>query len=267
VALSNATLDVALGFSSAVGDRFTIVDCVLLGGSYTGTFQGLPQNSLFTVGTATFQITYMYQQLVILTHVAAPAVAFQIVAPTSAPSGTAFDVTVIAVDPDGNIDTNYQGTVTFATSDTDPGVVLPADYTFQASDQGMATFPGGVILVTLGDQTLTATDTTSGITGTTTVTVAASGSPPVHAPHSGTGRGQFAFPVLAPVQASSSPSVSPAPAQAARAAAMLPESPEAAQADRLFAESAAESGRLVLSRWQPDALPDWSEAGLLDRAL
>jgi hypothetical protein len=66
---------------------------------------------------------------------------------------------------------NYTGTIHFTTSDMDPGVVLPPDYTFQASDAGMVTFPGGVTLVTVGDQTLTATDTVSGITGTATVTV------------------------------------------------------------------------------------------------
>ncbi len=112
---------------------------------------------------------------------AAPAVALQVVAPASAMSGMAFDVTVIAVDPYGNTDTNYQGTVTFSSSDTDPDVVLPPDYTFQAADAGMATFPGGVTLLTPGDQTLTATDTQSGITGASTVTVTAGGNAPTTA--------------------------------------------------------------------------------------
>jgi streptogramin lyase len=110
---------------------------------------------------------------------AAPAVALQIVAPASAASGVAFDVTVIAQDPYGNTDTNYAGTVTISTSDPDPGVVLPPDYTFQASDAGMVTFPGGVTLITLGDQTLTATDTVSGVTGTATVTVTSGAAPGV----------------------------------------------------------------------------------------
>jgi len=66
---------------------------------------------------------------------------------------------------------NYAGTATWTSSDTDSGVVLPADYTFQASDSGMHLFPAGVTLITLGDQTLTATDTVSGITGSATVTV------------------------------------------------------------------------------------------------
>jgi hypothetical protein len=84
---------------------------------------------------------------------------------------------VIAVDPYGNTDTHYQGTVTFGTSDGDPGVVLPPDYTFQPADGGMVTFPGGATLITPGDQTLTATDTTSGITGAATVTVTAGPAP------------------------------------------------------------------------------------------
>jgi hypothetical protein len=109
--------------------------------------------------------------------VAAPAVAFRVLAPASVASGTPFDVTLAAVDPYGNTDTHYQGTVTFATSDPDPGVVLPPDYTFQPSDAGMATFPGGVTLIPPGDQTLTVTDTVSGITGGATVTVTAGDGP------------------------------------------------------------------------------------------
>jgi hypothetical protein len=62
--------------------------------------------------------------------------------------------------------------VTFRSSDTDPGVVLPASYTFTAADQGMHTFSGGCTLITAGNQTLTATDTADPtITGTVTVTV------------------------------------------------------------------------------------------------
>jgi WD40 repeat protein len=99
---------------------------------------------------------------------------FLITAASTAVSGTPFDITVTALDPAGNIDTSYPGTVTFTTSDPDPGVVLPADYTFTIGDgvdNGVHTFPGGVTLVTGGAQTLTVTDTASGITGSATVTV------------------------------------------------------------------------------------------------
>jgi hypothetical protein len=104
----------------------------------------------------------------------APGNRFQITAASSAVSGTPFDLTVTALDLYGNIDTNYQGTVTFSTTDPDSGVVLPADYTFTTGvggDNGVHTFSGGVTLVTVGDQTLTASDTVNGIAGSATITV------------------------------------------------------------------------------------------------
>ncbi len=106
-----------------------------------------------------------------LVNTPAPAVAFQVLAPDSVASGTPFDVTVLAVDPYGNIDTNYTGTVHFSTSDGDPGVVLPDDYTFQPDDAGQVTFAGGVTLMTPGDQVLTVADVDSGIMGSATIAV------------------------------------------------------------------------------------------------
>jgi hypothetical protein len=99
------------------------------------------------------------------------AVFFAVSAQASVTSGAPFDVTITAMDPYGNTAVNYQGTVTFSTSDTDPGIALPADYTFTAADAGVHTFTGGVTLSTPGDQTITATDTASGITRTVTVTI------------------------------------------------------------------------------------------------
>jgi hypothetical protein len=101
------------------------------------------------------------------------AVFYAIAAPVSVPSGTGFDLTITAADPYGTIDVNYQGTVTFSTSDSDPSIVLPADYTFTADDRGVHTFPGAVTLSTPGDQTITVTDTASGMTRTVTITVVA----------------------------------------------------------------------------------------------
>jgi hypothetical protein len=106
----------------------------------------------------------------------APAVQFIVTAPAQVTSGVPVDLMVTAEDAYGNIDTNYQGTVTFSTTDPDPGVVLPANYTFTAADAGVHTFTntgrGETILITLGDQTITVTDTTDGtITGSATVTV------------------------------------------------------------------------------------------------
>ena len=56
-----------------------------------------------------------------------------------------------------------------ATTDTDPNVVLPPDYTFSRADGGMATFAAGVTLFTPGGDTLTATDPLTGITGSVVV--------------------------------------------------------------------------------------------------
>jgi hypothetical protein len=102
---------------------------------------------------------------------AAAAVALQVLAPAGATSGAAFDVTILAVDPYGNIDTHYAGTVTFTTSDTDPAVVLPVDYVFSAADGGTHTFSGGFTLVTPGDQTLTAADLDGGFSASLTLPV------------------------------------------------------------------------------------------------
>jgi WD40 repeat protein len=85
-------------------------------------------------------------------------------------------VTVSARDAFGHIATGYTGTVTFSTSDPDPGVVLPADYTFTPADGGIHTFTntglGETTLVTPGAQTITATDTADDtITGSAVTTV------------------------------------------------------------------------------------------------
>jgi hypothetical protein len=136
------------------------------------TFAGA--TALYTAGTGDVTVTDTGSGITGSAFVnvqAAPAVAFQVIAPASAVSGTPFDVTLVAVDPYGNTDTNYQGTVTWTTTDPDPGVQLPADYTFQPNDAGIVTFPGGVTLITPGDQFITATDTLSGITGSADVTV------------------------------------------------------------------------------------------------
>jgi hypothetical protein len=113
-----------------------------------------------------------------LTNIAAAANHFAITTDAADPDipGTPFDVTVYAVDAYGNVDSNYRGTVTWTTTDPDPGVQLPADYTFQPGDQGMVTFAGGVTLITPGEQVITAMDTADPtITGSATVTVSSAG--------------------------------------------------------------------------------------------
>src|SRR5205823_10447987 len=91
---------------------------------------------------------------------------------TEVVSGAAFDVTVTALDAYGHIASGYLGTVTISSTDTDPGILLPADYTFTADDQGVHTFVAGCTLLTAGSQTLAASDTAdSTISGSAAVTV------------------------------------------------------------------------------------------------
>jgi hypothetical protein len=102
------------------------------------------------------------------------ATSFRIDAPNSVPSGMPFDVTVTALDAYNHVAAGYTGTVTFTTTDTAKGVVLPADYTFTPDDNGSHTFTdtGETTLITPGDQAITATDTQNdSITGNATVTV------------------------------------------------------------------------------------------------
>jgi hypothetical protein len=115
----------------------------------------------------------------------ASASTFLVSAPDTVQAGLPFDVTVTAVDPYNQVAVGYTGTVTFTTSDPDPGVVLPADYTFTLDDAGVHTFAdsglGETTLITPGDQTLTVMDTADNtITGSATITVNAG---PVPAPH------------------------------------------------------------------------------------
>jgi parallel beta-helix repeat protein len=92
--------------------------------------------------------------------------------PSTTTAGVAGSFTVSALDTYGNLVTNYTGTVSFAS--TDLSAQLPANYTFQASDHGTATF--SATLVSAGLRTISVTDTTTGITGkqqNITVTAAA----------------------------------------------------------------------------------------------
>jgi hypothetical protein len=82
------------------------------------------------------------------------------------------------VDPFGQLALGYTGTVTFSTTDPDPGVVLPAAYTFTAADRGTHTFSAQFTLMTPGDQTLTADDAARGFSASAVVTVQGAGPAP-----------------------------------------------------------------------------------------
>jgi hypothetical protein len=95
---------------------------------------------------------------------------FSVSAPSSSTAGSAFTITVTALTGSNAVATGYTGTVHFTSSDGQ--AVLPANYTFTATDAGVHTFTNGVTLKTAGSQAVTATDTvTSTITGSASVSV------------------------------------------------------------------------------------------------
>jgi hypothetical protein len=100
----------------------------------------------------------------------ASASAFVLTAPATVTAGTAFDLTVQAVDPFSQTAAGYTGTVTF--SSTDAQAVLPGNYTFKIADAGVVPFTGLTTLLSAGDQTVALADTTAGsITGSAAVFV------------------------------------------------------------------------------------------------
>jgi hypothetical protein len=130
--------------------------------------------TLYTAGAQDVTVTDALNNLsgtIDVNVVAGAAVAFKLVTPSTVPSGTAFTITVVAVDAYGNTDTNYTGTIRFSTDDTGTGVVMPPDYTFQSADGGVATFPNGATLIGPGIQTIYVTDLAGAIAGSVAVTV------------------------------------------------------------------------------------------------
>src|SRR5713226_8998342 len=92
---------------------------------------------------------------------------FSVSAPATITAGTAFQVTVSALDSSNNVVPGYSGTVHFAS--TDAQAVLPADSPLTS---GTGTF--SVKLKTATGQTITVTDTAS-LTGTSSGTAVSAG--------------------------------------------------------------------------------------------
>jgi hypothetical protein len=207
-------LSVSAPQSATAGDAFSVAITALDAnnnavGSYSGTVHFsstdgqavLPANSTLTNGTGTFSATLRTagSQTISATDTvtasitgtsssidvsSGPATHFSISAPPTTQSGTAFDVTVTALDAANNVAKSYTGTVHF--SSTDAQAVLPGSATLT---DGTGTF--SAILRTSGSQTISATDTvTASITGTSSP-VEVSPGPPTH------------FSVLAPAIAQS----------------------------------------------------------------
>jgi len=121
-----------------------------------------------TIGTATVTASSVAGDAAGSTTVdftAVPATALSVTTITDpVTAGVASDVMVKAIGDGGLTATEYTGTVSFTSSDT--SAVLPESYTFLTGDSGVKTVTGGVTLKTAGEQTVTATDTTTAsITG------------------------------------------------------------------------------------------------------
>jgi ELWxxDGT repeat protein len=94
------------------------------------------------------------QGSILVTAAAASRLALS--APASVKANAVFSLTVTVVDAYGNIVTDYQGKVSFSSSDST--ATLPKKYTFTAADSGVHTFTG-LRLKKKGKQTITVTDT------------------------------------------------------------------------------------------------------------
>ena len=149
--------------------------CIGVGGSTVGTLD-LSGTTHTNVGTYTDSWSFSdssgnyASQSGSVTDAITPGQAtyFSVTAPADVTAGTAFHVTVTAKDQYGNTATGYSGTVHFTSTDTGSRVSLPADSTLT---NGTGTF--SATLVTIGNQTITATDTSSSsITGGATTFVA-----------------------------------------------------------------------------------------------
>jgi hypothetical protein len=87
------------------------------------------------------------------------ATEFELTASANATAGIAFPLTVRALTWTNQLDWLYNGTVQLSSSD--PLASLPADTPFSLTDGGMRTF-AAVVLLTAGNQTITATDAATG---------------------------------------------------------------------------------------------------------
>jgi hypothetical protein len=187
--------------------------------TYTGTVKftstdpaaGLPDSSTLTNGTGTFSATLKTagSQTISATDtvtgsiagisntiavVGAAATKLVVSAPAAATAGSAFTVTVTAEDTFGNVATSYTGTDAFTS--TDIAASLPAGSTLT---NGVGTF--SVTLETAGNQTITATDTTTasiaGTSGPVGVTAATAVKLIVSAPATATAGAALDFTVTA----------------------------------------------------------------------
>lgn len=146
------TVNFASSSAGALPADYTFVG----GDSGTHTFSVM----LTTDGNQTLDVTDAANSLTgsaPITVTPLPATHFSVSAPANATSGSAFNITVTALDASNATATGYTGTAHFTS--TSAGT-LPSDYTFTGGDNGVHTF--SVTLTNTGSQTFTATDTVTG---------------------------------------------------------------------------------------------------------
>jgi hypothetical protein len=159
--------------------------------SDTSSGVSMPPNSTLTNGQRTFSATLVKAGSTAITGAdtantsisgsltvsVAPAAAsvVTVTTPSSVKANQPFAMTVTLRDRFGNLATTYTGTLHFTSSDVLAQTTgqLPADYTFTAADAGSHRFAAS--LVTMGTQTITATDTANptltGTSGSITVSL------------------------------------------------------------------------------------------------
>ena len=111
-----------------------------------------------------------YDQIALLKYLQYnPVTSLAIAGPAVVQAGQQQSYTITTQDAFAELVGDYAGRVHFTSSD--PQATLPADYSFTQADHGRYPF-GGIVLRTLGQQTLTVTDTVNGvILGTFTILV------------------------------------------------------------------------------------------------
>ena len=156
---SDTAASLPSNYTFVSGDNGTHVFSVTL-----NTVSG-PTVSITATDTVTGTITGTESGITVLANTSAASL--QVTGfPSPQTAGTSGNVTVTAKDSGNNTVTSYTGTIHFTS--TDGSAVLPSDYTFVSGDNGVHTFTGGVTLKTVagGTKSITATDTSTSITGT-----------------------------------------------------------------------------------------------------
>ena len=175
----DASNETATTYSGTVGFTSTDLQAALPANSTLTNGIGTLSTTLRTAGSQTITATDLATTSIegtspVIDVSAGPPTHFAIATPATAKSGTAFDLTVTALDAENNVAKSYTGAMHFLS--TDSQARLPGDSTLT---DGTGTF--STTLVTTGSQSITATDlVTSSITGTSSSIAVGATASPIH---------------------------------------------------------------------------------------